>query len=232
MLRKIMAAIAAAIKFVAKVVWVPMKAAGRVALMPLTVLEKVFGGGGGGSPEAEAADQAAQQARQTAQQAERTMTAGDYSANLRNLARRRAEGREIDPALWQRLPGPLAEYVRSLTLPECEVIQKTELKMIGEFLEGRAVIDGVRTPTEIAENLEKASRGNADISAAAKPARDLHPEHAAISGEFQSSMAATIARARGNACASPGNARIPSVGNEVISAGKVAAAEDVQARVI
>lgn len=210
MLRKIMAAIAAAIRFVAKTVWVPMQVAGRLALMPFTVLEKVFGGGGGGSPEAEAADQATQQAQQTAQQAEKTMTAGDYSANLRNLARRRAEGREIDPALWQRLPGPLAEYVRSLTLPECESIQKTDLKSISAFLEGRAVIDGVRTPTEAAEDLKK-------VSLAAKPARDLHPEHAAIAGEFQSSMAATIARARGN---------------QVISAGKVAAVEERRDRVI
>ena len=170
-----------------------MQVAGRLALMPLTVLEKVFSGSGGGDAEEDtAADQAAQQAQQSAEKAERTMTAGDYSANLRSLARYRAEAREIKPVLWERVPEALAGYLKALSLTECEILAKQDLKTVSAYLEGQIErIDGVRTVEEVVRDLKAAREVQAEPNSAG-----FKPTTAGVSS-LQASINAAVAQARG-----------------------------------
>ncbi len=195
-----MAAIAAAVRFVARTFWVPLRVAGRLVLAPLTVLEKVFGGGGGGggSEEAEAAGQVAEQTQQAHQAADRATTAGDHSANLRALARWRADGRDISPATWQRVPQPLEGYVRSLSLTECEVLGKQDIRTITDYLEGRIErVDGVRTLEEVARDL-RAEREPSPLPAPS----NLRPTAAGASS-LQASINAAVARAKGTGTSDP-----------------------------
>lgn len=149
MLRKLMAAIR---QLIGRIVMVAVRIGDKITNIPKLVMESIFGSGSQSADEGSAAQQATQQAQAAQESAERTVSAGDYAANLRGLARRRAEHKEIDAILWQRVPGPLADYLRGLSLPECEALAKADLKSIASYLEGKLErIEGVRTQAEVAD---------------------------------------------------------------------------------
>lgn len=188
MFRKaLMAAIAAIRSIVIKWVTKVIEVGGKAVLMVVQLVEHLATppGAGGGSEEGEAVRQAHEQAQESQEAAERVMTAGDYATNLRFLARRRAEGRAIDPTIWERLPEPLADYVRGLSLPECDTVAKQPMGVLVLFLEGREDrIPGVRTPDEVIK------------SSAMVPKRPVLEGTAEGVENFRAQLAASLAKAR------------------------------------
>ena len=147
-----MAAIAAAVRFVSKVVWVPMQVAGRMAMMPFTILEKVVGASSGGADATEeetAADQAAQQAKTTLATVEQASRSASKATDVRLLATYRAKGREIPPELWNRVRPEVEDYLRVLSSEECAQISAQDLKTVAAHMEGSTLIQGVRSTKEV-----------------------------------------------------------------------------------
>lgn len=158
MLRKIVASIRAALQFVTKVIMVPTQLAGKLVLLPVQVLQRVAGsfGLGGGSEAAEEATSAAHAGheaaatRAAARSTEAAVQRQAKASDVRYLARARAERREIAPALWERVPAPVADYLRALTPAECAELARRPLGDVSAFLGGEAAaIPGVRRLGEV-----------------------------------------------------------------------------------
>lgn len=201
MLRKLLAAIRESLKLVTRLIWVPMLIAGKLAKVPLTILDRVLSPSGGGmSEEAAAADDAAQQAQAAQRKAEKAISAGEWAGNLRSLARYRAEGREIDPALWDRLPRVFADYVRELSPEECKKLAVQSIRTISDYLEHRIPrIDGVRTIADAAMDADQRkcdhAAGNSGLAALRTREQSLD--------YLQDRVNAAMALARGTAPAMP-----------------------------
>ncbi len=159
---------------------------GKLMMVPIKLIESVAASFGGGGDEFGAAADGEQQEQAAQSGAEKTRTTADYAGNLRSLAKRRFEGREIDASLWQRLPEPLAEYLQALSLSECEIIAGSKLNTLAAWLSTSKMdtLEGVRSPEDALRSV-----------AVARPA--LVSGSPAAVNSFQARVSAALAKGRG-----------------------------------
>lgn len=136
-------------------------ALGGAALLPFravgAVSRALVGGGGGDVADPSlAAAQAVARARQEQQRADDTADARVTLQAIRRVARARARGEKIPEDAAEILPPMLLAYVKALEVDECDALAKARTSVLRALLDEQTPPAGVRSPKEVAKDLQRA----------------------------------------------------------------------------